>query len=257
MTLHFNSYGSELSPVLIILHGLFGSSDNWHSFGQKFGEHFHTFALDARNHGRSPHSDQFDYQVMVEDVAEFMAQHNISSASLIGHSMGGKTAALLALLHPELVEKLIVVDIAPRSYKTHHDQVLEALTSIYLNAFIFRKDIDEALAKKVPDVPVRHFLMKNLERNESGGFRWKMNLEIIEKNYSRINEELPREMQFKGPALFIRGDRSDYIQMDDLPLIGQLFPMAELVTIKDAGHWVHVNAPEEFLSKVMEFLIHD
>lgn len=254
MQLHYNRYGSESLHPLIILHGLLGSSDNWHSFGQKFSEHFCTFVLDARNHGRLPHSDQFNYPVMTEDVAEFMAQHHIFSASLMGHSMGGKTAALTALLHPELVEKLIVVDIAPKSYKAHHDQVFNALTSLDLSAFKYRKDINEALALKLPDAPVRQFLMKNIARNESGGFQWKMNLKVIEKNYARINEELPRDKQFNKPALFIRGAKSDYIQTEDLPIISRLFPKAELVTIKDAGHWVHIDASEEFLSAVLEFL---
>ena len=254
MLLHYNSFGSESSPSLIILHGLLGSSDNWHSISHRFGDRFHTFALDARNHGRSPHSGQFNYQFMADDVVEFMAQHRIASASLMGHSMGGKTAALAALLHPELVDKLIVVDIAPKSYKSHHDQVLDALTSLDLKAFRYRKDIDEALTLKIPETSVRQFLMKNLARDESSGFRWKMNLDVIEKNYKRINEELPKDKQFNKPTLFIRGGNSNYIQMDDLPLIGQLFPKAELVTIKDAGHWVHVDAPEEFLSNVLDFL---
>jgi esterase len=254
MNLYFQSYGSDSTPALMIFHGLFGSSDNWHSYGLRFAERFHTYILDARNHGRSPRSELFNYQVMVEDVVEFMVRQNISSASLLGHSMGGKTAAFTALLHPELVDKLIVVDIAPRSYKAHHDQVFDALTSLNIHAFEYRKDIDEALTSKIPEASVRQFLMKNLARDESGGFRWKMNLEVIEKNYARINEELPRERQFTKPTLFIRGDNSDYIQMDDLPLIGTLFPKADIITIKDAGHWVHVDAPEEFSNTVIEFL---
>jgi pimeloyl-ACP methyl ester carboxylesterase len=254
MKLHYISHGSESSPALIILHGLLGSSDNWHSFAQRFGGHFHTFALDARNHGRSPHSDQFNYHMMAEDVVEFMMQQNIPSASLLGHSMGGKTAALAALLHPELVDKLIVVDIAPRSYIAHHDKVFNALTSLDVSVYTHRKDIDEELALKIPEIPVRQFLMKNLARNESGGFHWKMNLDVIEKNYAGINEELPQDKQFNKPALFIRGGTSDYIQMDDVPVIGRLFPMAELVTIKDAGHWVHVDAPEDFTNTVLDFL---
>jgi pimeloyl-ACP methyl ester carboxylesterase len=254
MKLHFKSYGSESTQVLIILHGLFGSSDNWHSFGLRFGAQFHTFILDARNHGRSPHSESFNYQVMAEDVIEFMVQQNISSAALLGHSMGGKTAALTALLHPELVDKLIVVDIAPRSYKAHHDQVFDALTSIDLNEFEYRKDIDEALTLKIPEVSVRQFLMKNLARDGTGSFRWKMNLDVIENNYAQINEELPRDKQFMKPTLFIRGGNSDYIQMDDLPLITQLFPTSEIITVKDAGHWIQVDAPDEFSGVVLDFL---
>ena len=238
----------------MILHGLLGSSDNWHSFGQRFGEHFHTLVLDARNHGRSPHSDHFNYQVMADDLVEFMKQHRISSASLLGHSMGGKTAALTALLYPELVDKLIVVDIAPKSYQAHHDQVFNALTSLDLRNFRYRKDIDDALTLNIPGQSVRQFLMKNLARDDAGGFRWKMNLEVIEKNYAQINEELPRDSQFNKPTLFIRGANSDYIQIDDLPLIGQLFPKTEIITVKNAGHWVHVDAQEEFSRTVLDFL---
>jgi pimeloyl-ACP methyl ester carboxylesterase len=168
--------------------------------------------------------------------------------------MGGKTAAYAALLHPELVDKLIVVDIAPRSYKAHHDQVFDALTSLDVSAFQYRKDIDEALALKIPEIPVRQFLMKNLARNESGGFQWKMNLEVIEKNYARINEELPRDKQFNKPTLFIRGENSNYIQTEDLPFISQMFSKAELVTINNAGHWIQVDAQEEFADTVLGFL---
>ena len=239
---------------MIILHGLLGSSDNWHSFGQRFGKHYHTLAVDARNHGRSPHSEQFNYQDMANDLVEFMMQQHISSASLLGHSMGGKTAALTALLYPERVDKLIVVDIAPKSYKAHHDQVFEALTSLDLNSFSYRKDIDNALSLKIPEKLVRQFLMKNLTRDDFGVFRWKMNLEVIEKNYAQINEELPRDKRFNKPTLFIRGADSDYIQIDDLPLIGQLFPKAEIITVKDAGHWVQVDAQEEFSGSVLDFL---
>ncbi len=254
MQLYYHSYGLESLPPLIILHGLFGSSDNWHSFGKIFGEHFCTFVLDARNHGRSPQSDVFNYYAMSEDVVEFVHQKNLSSVSLLGHSMGGKTAALVSLLHPELIDKLIVVDIAPRSYHAHHDHVFNALTSLDLTLFEYRKDIDEVLSKKIREVPLRQFLMKNLTRDDSGRFHWKMNLEVIEKNYAQINEELPRDHQFDKLALFIRGENSEYIQMEDLPLIYKLFPKAKLATIKNAGHWVHVDAPKEFADTVLDFL---
>lgn len=254
MQLYHNSYGSPTLPALIILHGLFGSSDNWHSFGKKFGERFHTLALDARNHGRSPHSNVFDYPAMAADVVEFMSQQNIRSASLLGHSMGGKTAALTALLYPDAIAKLIVVDMAPRSYKDRIDQIFGALRSVDVNAYAFRKDIDAALSATITDNGIRQFLMKNLGRNASGSFYWKMNLEVIERNYDRINEDLPHDRQFDKPALFIRGGRSNNIQESDIPLIHRLFPAAQIVTIKNAGHWVHADAPEEFFSRVMTFL---
>ena len=254
MQLHYNSYGSESALPLIVLHGLLGSSDNWHLFGKIFGMHFHTFALDARNHGRSPHSEVFHYQAMSEDVIEFLDHHQIPSATLLGHSMGGKTAALTALCHPERVDKLIVVDIAPRSYQTHHDLVLDALTSLNLSSFEFRKDIDHALAQTIQDISVRQFLMKNLLRDANGRFQWKMNLEVIEKNYAQINEELPSDKQYDKPTLFIRGEHSEYIGMGDLPGIHRLFPKAEVITVNNAGHWVHVDAPEEFTANVLAFL---
>jgi pimeloyl-ACP methyl ester carboxylesterase len=254
MRLHNTSYGLGSLPALIILHGLLGSSDNWHSFGKIFGEHFHTFTLDARNHGHSPHSDVFNYHVMSEDVVEFVRQKNLSSVSLLGHSMGGKTAALVSLFHPELINKLIVVDIAPRSYQAHHDQVFDALTSLDLSMFEYRKDIDEVLSKKIQEAPLRQFLMKNLIRDDSGRFHWKMNLEVIEKNYAQINEELPHDHQFDRPTLFIRGENSGYIQLEDMPVIYKLFPKAKLATIKNAGHWVQVDAPEKFVDTVLNFL---
>jgi len=187
-------------------------------------------------------------------VADFIAQKKISSASLLGHSMGGKTASLVALLHPELIEKLIVVDIAPKSYQNHHDEIFDAFKSIDLGAYACRKDIDDRLAVKIPEVAVRRFLMKNLVCDKSGKFLWKINLEAIEKNYAQINEELPGNMQFNKPTLFIRGENSDYIQINDLPFIGQLFPKAELVTIQNAGHWVPTDAPEDFAGAVLDFL---
>jgi esterase len=256
MQLNYSSYGSESLPALIILHGLFGSSDNWHSFGKIFGEYFHTFTLDARNHGRSPHSEIFQYDAMAEDVSDFIRQRHLSSASLLGHSMGGKTAALTALLYPEIIDKLIVVDIAPRSYKSHHDSVLEALTSLDLGRYRFRKDIDETLAARIPEIPVRQFIMKNLSRDNGGRFRWKMNIQVIEKNYSKINEELPNDRQYGRAVLFMRGEYSNYIQIEDFPLIKKLFPSAEVVTIKKAGHWVHADSPAEFADRVIEFLKH-
>ncbi len=254
MQLFHNSYGSPSLPALVVLHGLLGSSDNWHSFGKRIGERFYTLIPDARNHGRSPHNDVFDYPAMASDVVEFMDQERIHSASLLGHSMGGKTAALVALLYPNVVEKLIVVDIAPRSYRDRNDQIFSALHSIDINAYSFRKDVDAALSPTISDFGIRQFLMKNLGRNDSGRFFWKMNFEVIEKNYDRINEELPHDRQFDKPTLFIRGERSNHIDQGDFPLIQRLFPAARIVTVKSAGHWVHADAPEEFFSQVLEFL---
>jgi esterase len=254
MHLYYHVYGTESLPAVIILHGLLGSSENWHSFGKILGERFRTFIPDARNHGRSPHTDVFSYRAMAEDIEELILQEHLSAVSLLGHSMGGKTAALVSLLYPEHIKRLIVVDIAPRAYLAHHDSIFDALLSLDLNSYQHRNEINEALARSIPDGSVRQFLLKNLLRDDSGRFRWKMNLGAIEKNYARILEELPRDRQFQGPVLFIRGEKSEYIQMEDVPIINQIFPQAELYTINNAGHWVHVDAQEEFSKVVLNFL---
>jgi pimeloyl-ACP methyl ester carboxylesterase len=243
-------------PALIILHGLFGSSDNWHSVGNVFSKHFFSLVPDARNHGRSPHSDEFDYQVMTNDVAEFIQQQHLASVSLIGHSMGGKTAMLAALQHPELIDKLIVVDIAPRAYPPEHELIFEALNSIDLSAMVRRIDIETKLAQHISDAATVQLLMKNLTRDEQGKFRWKMNLPVIQKNYESINNSLlSQQTRFEKPALFIRGEHSEYILMEDLKPIAELFPRAELVTIKNAAHWVHADAPDDFAQTALEFLL--
>ena len=243
-------------PALIILHGLFGSSDNWHSLGNVFGERFYTLIPDARNHGRSPHSDDFDYQVLADDVVEFIQQHRLASASLLGHSMGGKTAMLVALQHPELIDKLIVVDMAPRAYPPEHEIIFEALNSINLSVMVRRIDIETKLAQHLADEATIQLLMKNLARDEQGKFRWKINLPVIQKNYDSINTALPtQQMRFEKPALFIRGEHSEYILLEDLRPIAALFPRAELITIKNAAHWVHADAPEDFAQTVLEFLL--
>jgi len=182
LNLHFTTYGDASRPTLIILHGLLGSSDNWHSIARRLSDHFHVCTIDARNHGRSPHSEEFDYPVMVNDVVNFMYRQKRATASLLGHSMGGKTAAWMALLHPELIEKLIVVDIAVRSYQAHHDRIFDALTTLNLRILQSRKEVDQALSDRIPEPHVRQFLLKNLltrrvsVENESGCDRKKIPL---------------------------------------------------------------------------------
>jgi esterase len=166
--LHYNAYDQKSLPAIIVLHGLLGSSDNGHSFGKIFGERFRTLIPDVRNHGRSPHSEVFNYQTTAEDVVEFIQQQNLFSVSLLGHSMGGKTAALVALLHPEIVEKLIVVDMTPRSYQALQDTIIDTLVSLDLTAYEYRNDVDEALSKNISEISVRQFLLKNLVRESSG-----------------------------------------------------------------------------------------
>jgi pimeloyl-ACP methyl ester carboxylesterase len=252
MQLHFQTYGHG-APVLI-LHGLFGSLQNWQTISRRLGTHFQVFALDQRNHGASPHSAEMNYRVMVEDLLEFLESQHLNRASLIGHSMGGKTAMMFSLLYPERVDKLIGADIAPRGYPPHHQQILEALMGLNLSSFRSRGEIDAALATAIPEIAVRQFLLKNLAHEPNGGFSWKLNLPAIQANYSRLNEAMPNDHSFDRPALFLRGEASDYIRDSDWPLLQQLFPRAELVTLPAAGHWLHVDAAEKFLAAVQKFL---
>jgi pimeloyl-ACP methyl ester carboxylesterase len=252
MQLHFQSYGE--GPPLIILHGLFGSLENWHSISQKLAADFRVFAVDQRNHGRSAHAADMSYQSMAQDLKEFVTSQQLSEVNLLGHSMGGKTAMSFALNYPDRVERLIVADIAPRAYPPHHSEILTALLSLDLSSFKNRKDMEAHLAPLIPDLATRQFLLKNVKRDSAGAFYWQMNLTAIHRNYDRLNEALSSQQPFAKPTLFIRGDRSDYIRDEDLASIRRLFPKAELYEIPGAGHWVHVDAPEAFLRKVREFL---
>lgn len=252
MQLNFQSYGTGFP--LIILHGLFGSLDNWQTISTRLGEHFWVFAVDLRNHGRSPHSDEFNYEVMAEDLGEFMQVHGLARAHLLGHSMGGKTAMEFALRHPEMVEKLIVADMAPKAYPPSHIPIFEALLSMDLSGFRDRREIVDALAPSIPELAVRQFLLKNLTRDESGAFRWKLNLPTIYRNYDRLNQGIENGRNFDGSVMFIKGVRSEYIGEEDRELIKRLFPQAEIIAIPEAGHWVHADAPGAFLNAVLAFL---
>jgi esterase len=251
MQLHFQTYGQ--GAPLIILHGLFGSLDNWHSMSQKLAADFQVFAVDLRNHGRSPHAAEMSYPLMAEDLKEFVIDRNLSRVNLMGHSLGGKTAMLFALNFPDPVEKLVVVDMAPRAYPPHHDEILKALHSLDLNIFKTRKEMELQLTDSIPDSAVRQFLLKNVKRDSKGVLYWQMNLVGIAANYERLNEAISNKRSFDKPALFIRGERSDYIREEDWPSIRTLFPRAEHCEIAGAGHWVHADAPEAFLRKVREF----
>lgn len=252
MQLSFQQFGSGFP--LLILHGLLGSSDNWQTLARKLGQHFHIFTLDLRNHGRSPHDDAFNYSVMAGDLHEFLAAHQLPRCHLLGHSMGGKTAMHFALRFPRLVEKLIVVDIAPRAYPPLHTSIFNALLPLDLSRFQSRDEISTALAPSIPEPAVRQFLLKNVGRDDSGAFRWKMNLSVIHRNYDGLNQAIDSNTTCDRPTLFLRGSRSDYIQDADADLIHRLFPAAKIATIPNSGHWIQADAPEAFHSAVLEFL---
>jgi esterase len=251
MNLNFQEYGK--GQPLLILHGLLGSLDNWHTLSKSFSASFRVLAVDQRNHGRSPHSDVFTYDAMAQDLVEFLDRLQIKSASVLGHSMGGKTAMQLALSHPERVEKLIVVDIAPRAYPPLHDELLDALLSINLAVYHSRQQIDKALEVRVPDFAVRQFLLKNLHRDASEKFSWKANLDVISRNYKEIARQINARGPFPKPALFVKGSRSSYILDSDTQDIRRMFPLATISTL-DSGHWIHADTPEPFADLVVRFL---
>lgn len=252
MKLHFKKQGSGF-PV-IILHGLLGSLDNWQTVAKYLQEQFTVYLVDQRNHGKSPHSEKMDFDLMVQDLETLMDEEGITKAHLIGHSMGGKTAMNFALQHPQRVEQLVVVDIGPRQYEPGHDMIFRALFAMDPSAITSRGDAEEQLEYYIHNQGIRLFLLKNLQREKDGSFSWKMNLEGIYSNYDNILEAVESDEPFDHPVLFIRGGKSDYIQDQDMDGIKQLFPNARLHTIEESGHWVHAEARKPFIQAVKEFL---
>lgn len=252
MQLHFQELG-EGKP-LIILHGLFGSSDNWMTIGRKLAETFKVFLIDQRNHGDSPHSKTHNYEVMAADLKEFIETHEIEQPHIMGHSMGGKTAMQFAVENPDLFDQLIVVDIAPKAYPVHHDTILKGLKSIDLSHLKSRTDADKALAEYVPEKGVRQFLLKNLTRDDDKSFTWKINLPVIEASIETIGQGLEKKLATEKNVLFIGGADSDYIRKEDTITIVNFFPNATVKMIEGAGHWIHAEKPDEFLEMVEDFL---
>ena len=252
MQLYFKKYGTE-GKTLIILHGLFGMSDNWHNIARKLSETNIVYTIDQRNHGQSPHSSALNYNVMADDVWEMMNIENIGEAIIIGHSMGGKTAMAFANKYPDKTEKLIVVDIAPKAYMPGHIIYFDAMKTINFKA-TGRKEIEDQLAKSITDKGEMLFLLKNLYRKENGEFALKINLEAIENNYEEIIGEVIFNKPLNTPTLFIKGQNSNYITENDKILIPQNFTKVSFITISNAGHWVHAENPEDFLMAINEFL---
>ncbi len=240
---------------LLILHGLFGTLDNWQTLAKRLAENFNIFLVDLRNHGRSPHADEHDYDVMADDVLELIEDLQIPTPAIMGHSMGGKVAMKFALKYPTRLTKLIVVDIAPKAYPPHHDEILDALQSVNLETATSRKEIEDQLAQKIEDQEVRLFLLKNVYRKENNTYGWRMNLDALQKNYDNISAAITADVPFKKDTLFIKGGRSRYILPEDLyTSIEHLFTQVEIETIPGAGHWVHAEAPDQMYDLVTRFL---
>ncbi len=252
MELNYKTYGQ--GAPLLILHGLFGTLDNWQTIAKQLAEHYTVYVPDLRNHGRSPHMPDISYPIMAEDLKAFMEAHWIFKAHLMGHSMGGKVAMQFALQNPDMVEKLIVVDIAPKAYAGGHDAIFDALLAMDPGAITERSEAEAFLSTRIPEQGVRQFLMKNLTRNKAGGYEWKMNLPALSAHYRDLLAPVSGDV-FEGPAFFLRGGLSDYVLDSDLPDIRKHFPLATLDTVPGAGHWVHAEQPAVLLEKVKAFLM--
>ncbi|MFD1294773.1 alpha/beta fold hydrolase [Lutibacter holmesii] len=239
---------------LLILHGYFGMSDNWRSLGNKFAENFEVHLIDQRNHGRSFHTDDFDYELLVEDLCQYIENHNLSKVHLLGHSMGGKVAMLFAVTHPEMVNKLIVADISPKYYKPHHQQILAALNAVNFSIQDSRKKVEEVLKMYIEEPGILQFLLKNVYWKTKGQLAYRFNIHSLTENNSEVGEALPSFTHFNGATLFLKGENSNYITKNEESLIEAHFSNATIVTVKNAGHWLHAENPSDFYTEVVTFL---
>ena len=238
---------------IIILHGLFGMLDNWQTIAKKLAEHYMVILVDQRDHGKSKHTDEFNYKLLAEDLRMFMEDNWIHEAHVIGHSMGGKTAMQFAADNPDMVEKLIIVDIGPKAYQAGHDIIFKALKSVPIDEVQSRQEVEEVISEYIPEAGVRLFLMKNLQRRKEGGFRWKMNLDLLHRDYPNIIAAIETNGEVDVESLFIYGTNSKYIQEGEPEQIGKIFTNAKFAPI-EAGHWIHAEKPAELLQQVNQFL---
>ncbi len=267
MKLFFREEGAGFP--LIIIHGLYGSSDNWLTVAKKLSVKYRVYLIDQRNHGRSPSSEIHSYEAMKNDLAEFFEDRQLERAVVMGHSMGGKTAMWFAAEYPEKVEKLVVADIAPKDYFRLDDEsqyylhksILEAMRELDLSTAESRKDIEEFLNLKIDSVPVVQFLLKSVQRSKlHPGFEWRLNVNALYDNLDEIISGVnahwfeDRRPILNYPVLFIKGANSAYIQSDDVPQIKQIYPEAQIRVIPDAGHWLHAEQPQLFMEALWSFL---
>ena len=255
MILNSKIYGAENNGTpLLVFHGLFGMLDNWATFGREFGEKLSCHLLDLRNHGKSFHTEEMSHDNMAEDILNYLNQYQIEKANLLGHSLGGKAVMQFAITYPERVKKIIVVDIAPKAYPPHHQKIIEALQSIDFEKITNRKEVEERLEETIKEKSVVQFLVKNLYWEREDRLNWRFNLKVLAEKYGDFVGKPIRFGIFEGETLFIKGEKSHYILPQDEFLIQKQFPKYQLITIKNAGHWVQVENVKEFNEKVSDFL---
>ena len=261
MQLHFRKFGNGCP--LIVLHGLYGSSDNWYTFGRRLSEYFTVYLVDQRNHGNSPHHKDLNYKVMTEDLSELLDAENIEKACLMGHSMGGKVAMNYTLLNPSRVRKLVVIDIALRSYALEgdfapqafiHQKIVDSLVDLDISDSRTRSAIEKDLSTNIPQKPLRQFLLKNLKRTKEGGFYWGLNIHALKNNLINLLDGVDTSGKiFENPVMVISGIHSGYINENDRDLFMNVFPNVNIIEF-DTGHWVHAEQPDKLLNSLVDFL---
>ncbi len=266
MKLFYRKFGS--GAPLIILHGLYGSSDNWVTIGRRLAENYEVWLLDQRNHGNSPHSEEHNYQLMKDDLLEFMNDNDIEQAILTGHSMGGKTAMRFAMEQPARLSSLIVIDIAPKSYvfannhpsnTLNHKTIMESMMKLDFSNIKDRNELEILMSEKIKNKKIRQFILKNVKRNNENSFSWKINIQALYNNLEHILNGFSNDAnigyEITGfPVLFVKGEQSNYITQDDRDKIQSVFPYAEIETINNAGHWLHAEQPDELIRIINEFI---
>ena len=253
MRLNFIEIGS--GQQMVILHGLFGSLDNWMTIARRFAQNHQVFLVDQRNHGKSDHVDEHTYEAMSDDLLSFFQEHDLTNVLLVGHSMGGKTAMQFAINHPEKLDRVVVVDIGPQGYEVHHDLIIRSMQSLDLDKVTSRREAEEDLATMIDQNDTRQFLLKNLHRtkaeNGTPKYAWRFNLEVIADEIEEVG--LPIHGSSDLPMLFIRGSRSNYLEDDQLDDIRTQFPNADLISL-NAGHWVHAEDPDGLFEAITGFV---
>tara|TARA_B100000029_G_scaffold404232_1_gene404229 strand:+ start:978 stop:1754 length:777 start_codon:yes stop_codon:yes gene_type:complete len=254
MLLHSKIIGQG-DNILVILHGLFGSGDNWKTFANKLAiKGYCIHLVDQRNHGRSFHHNEFNYDLLVSDLKYYLDHYKINNCILLGHSMGGKTAMSFSLKYPENVTDLIVVDIAPKKYSIHHDTIVDALNSLDLDLITTRKDVDKKLSNFIDDDILRNFLLKNLYWIKKDKLAFRFNLESLTKNLSNVGDEIKNNLKFVKNTIFLRGEFSIYIEEIDELLISKIFPNSSVITVPNSNHWLHIDNPQAFFDIVTDFI---